>query len=81
MLGCEHYCEPNRKNRCNTTECSLRNRKLSFVLLYGGKTILYLQIDWHFFRFGEYILVAGMRLIPMRGQPREFQMRTRIKRE
>lgn len=81
MLGCEHYCEPSGKTGATQQNAHYAIKKLSFVLLYGGKTILYLQIDWHFLRFGEYILVAGMRLIPMRGQPREFQMRTRIKRE
>lgn len=50
------YRDPNRKkNRCDTTECSLRDRELPFALLHDGETIPYLQIGWHFLRFGEYI--------------------------
>lgn len=38
------------------TEWSLRDRQLPFALLRDdGETIPYLQIGWHFLRFGEYI--------------------------
>lgn len=43
------------KNRCDTIERSLRDRELPFALLHDGETIPYLQIGWHFLRFGEYI--------------------------
>lgn len=47
------------RSESEKTECSLRDRELPFALLHDGETIPYLQIGWHFVRFGEYISGGG----------------------
>ena len=66
----------NRIKTCDTTECSLRNLTYNRVAMASRRYCIYklaLSSVWKYM----VACLSAMRLIPMRGQPREFRARTR----